>query len=157
MQVHVNSFRQRMVPVENQKEKMENPKEKPLPPPLPSNLAGWMERRIQNDRTLNDYVEEVHKQLLGNKDPETRARYNAYLYATYDEQAVEGSLSADNTLSAKMIREAAAEDNPIKREKLATISKALVVVLRRYHLSRKERRLKIGDEIISDNGGSNVD
>jgi hypothetical protein len=74
----------------------------------------------------------------------------------YDEQAVEGSLAADNVMAATMIREYAKkvdEDHALANEKLATISKALGVVLRRYEISRKERRNMIhGETVPGDNG-----
>jgi hypothetical protein len=123
-------------------------KEHPLPPPLPITVTDWLSKRdMKTERTLNDYIEDVHVKLLGNGETEGTL-YRAYLYATYDEQAVEGSLSADNVKAAEMIREAALTDSPIKHEKLATISKALGVVLRRYHESRKERRQRVGDEVV---------
>jgi hypothetical protein len=40
------------------------------------------------------------------------------------------------------------QNHPLGREKLATISKALGVVLRRYHQSRKERRNMIGGQPV---------
>jgi hypothetical protein len=145
------------VPVENQKEKhmSETTKEsRPLPPPMPTTSRDWaLARDHKASLTLNDHVEGIHLRLWESKNEVEREKYQRYLYATYDEQAVEGSLSADNTLAAGMIREAAADHNPVKREKLATISKALGVVLRRYHESRTERRNRIGDQIITaDNG-----
>jgi hypothetical protein len=75
------------------------------------------------------------------------------LTAVYDEQAVEGSLAADNIEAARMIREKAKtiEDHSLAHEKLATISKSLGVVLRRYHLSRKERRQIVDGQVVPDN------
>ena len=70
-------------------------------------------------------------------------KFNRYLQAVYDEQAVEGSLAADNIGAAIMIREKAIELGlPLADEKWATISKSLGVVLRRYGLSRKERKTR---------------
>jgi hypothetical protein len=122
-----------------------------VPPPLPVASKDW-KRFTKTQRTLNDHVEEVHKALL---DSDQGEQYRAFLFAVYDEQAVEGSLAADNVLSAKMIREWAEkeENQELTREKPATIAKALGVVLRRYHESRKERRQMVDGEIIEGNNG----
>jgi hypothetical protein len=123
----------------------------PLPPPLPQTLEDWV-LYVKAERSLNDLVHDIHKLLLA--DETLNAQYKGYLYATYDEQAVEGSLSADNTMAAQMIRERAKiDDTPVQKEKLSVITKALGVVLRRYHASRKERRQLFEGEIISDNNG----
>ena len=116
---------------------------KNVPPQLPENIDDW-QRSIKVDRTLNDLVEELHKRLWG-KDEE----YRRLLFAVYDEQAVEGSLAADNTLAAQKLRQVAEQINsPATKEKLGSIVKALNIVLRRYNQSRKERRNKVGGEII---------
>jgi len=123
---------------------------KPLPAPLPATGEDWDALRDHKiSLTLNDKVEVIHNRLREND------KYARYLYAVYDEQAEEGSLSADNVMAALMIRQAAKKENgeeEVASQKLATINKALGVVLRRYHLSRKERRNTIGGEIIPENG-----
>jgi hypothetical protein len=61
-----------------------------------------------------------------------------------------------NIEAARMIREYATEktnDKALSREKLATIAKALNVVLRRYHASRPERRQMVDGEIVPGNSG----
>jgi hypothetical protein len=89
-------------------------------------------------------VEECHIALVEDQ------KYLAYLDAVYDEQAIEGSLSADNIMAAQMIRERAKKvDSELKHEKLATISKALGVVLRRYDFDRKSRRNTVHGEFVS--------
>ena len=120
-------------------------------PPLPEKIEDWV-RHIKSDRTLNDMVEDIHR-ILTNED----AKYRAYLRATYDAHAVEGSLAADNVLAAIMIRERASKigSTEVAEEKLAIINLALGVVLRRYHASRKQRRDTVGGEQVSpteDNG-----
>ena len=84
-------------------------------------------------------------------DDEDGPTYRALLRAVYDEQAVEGSLAADNTFAAIMIREKAKtiDGNELAGEKAATISKALGVVMRRYHSSRNERRNTLEGEIVA--------
>jgi putative heme iron utilization protein len=111
-------------------------------------MKDWT-RFIKNERTINDMIEDIHTMLVeGDK-------YRGYLWAVWDEQAVEGSLSADNIMAASMIREKALSmDSPIAKEKLATISKSLGVVLRRYHSSRNERRNMVGGEVVGDSNGN---
>ena len=46
-------------------------------------------------------VEEIHLMLYEDDD------YQRFLYAVYDEQAIEGSLAADNIMAAGMIRDKA--------------------------------------------------
>jgi len=126
---------------------------KPRPNPLPARLEDW-KRNIKIDRTLNDYVEDVHCALLTSDDE--GERYRALLDAVYDEDAVEGSLSVDNTLAAQMIRNHAADQNSkhmLAGKKIATISKSLGVVLRRYNASRAERRNTLGGVVVPGNGG----
>jgi hypothetical protein len=124
---------------------------KPEPPALPTTISDW-KRFIKTHRTINDEVESIHLQLFD--DEEQGERYGKLLYAVYDEQAVEGSLSCDNCLIAQMIRDTAratSESHPLTREKLATISKALGVVLRRYHQDRKERRNMVDGKTVDPN------
>jgi hypothetical protein len=121
------------------------------PRPLPTTTSDLMAQRKGNaKRTLNDMVEELHLGLFEDE------KYRGYLWATYDEQAKEGSLSADNVMAAMMLRERAKKmDSPVALEKLATISKALGVVLKRYGETRKERRNTVGGEYVrtaEDNG-----
>ncbi len=117
---------------------------RPLPPALPADIKDWT-RHIKAERTLNDLVEDVHCSLV--KDDE----YRALLRATYDAHAVEGSCSADNIMAAKMIREKAQalEITELQNEKLAVISMALGVVLRRYQWSRKQRRNMVAGEEVN--------
>jgi hypothetical protein len=124
---------------------------RPEPPALPATVDGW-ERFITTHRTINDEVESIHLQLLD--DQNRREHYTKLLFAVYDEQAVEGSLSCDNCLAAMLIRDVAqenGENHPLTREKLATISKALGVVMRRYHQSRKERRDMVDGQSVPPN------
>jgi hypothetical protein len=107
------------------------------------------QRKTEMRRTLNDHVETLHLKLYENTD------YQRLLDAVYDEDAVEGSLACDNYSAAGMIRAAAAMDNfdpYVAGKRLATISKALGVVLRRYGMSRKERARMINGESVETNG-----
>jgi hypothetical protein len=116
---------------------------KPRPAPLPAKINQW-ERFIKQERTLNDMVEEIHRLLVDESED-----YRNYLEAVYDEDAVEGSLAADNTMAAMMIREKAqTQGSEVAHKKLATISKALNIVMRRYHADRKRRRNTVGGEFV---------
>jgi hypothetical protein len=128
------------------------PRGRQVAKPIPRSVEDWI-RKTEFHRTLNDQVEDIHLRLVDDEE------YLAYLDAVYDEQAVEGSLAADNVMAAKKIREAALAMTPpntkLAKEKLATISKALGVVLRRYHQSRTERRVTVGGEAVPSENGNN--
>jgi hypothetical protein len=131
----------------------ENKAIRPKPVPLPATIADWdAARKVKLDRTLNDHIEVLHRDLLVHPDDKVRSMYEAYLDAVYDEDAVEGSLSADNIEASRMIRDHAREvigendtvrDDYVASKKLATIVKALNVVLRRYGASRNQRAVTI--------------
>jgi len=117
-----------------------------LPPQLPDTQEDFLRnRKLKSERTLNDQIEDIHLRLY-----ET-PKYKAFLYAVYDEQAVEGSLSCDNYEAARMVRDQAHKigQDEVSRSKLATISKCLNVVMRRYGESRKERRNMVGGTIVT--------
>jgi hypothetical protein len=118
---------------------------RPLPAPLPATTEKWLEQRtLKAEPTLNDVVEQLHWKLVNDK------LYRSYLEAVWDEDAIEGSLAADNFKAAEMLRLAAKSDNGniVGTKKLATIVKSMNVVLRRYHNSRKERRNTVGGEVV---------
>ena len=117
--------------------------------PVPRSIEDWV-RKTKFDRNLNDLVEEIHMELVNEAHPRSED-YRGFLDATHDSQAVEGSLSADSNEAARIIREEARATKPtgkVAREKIASIIKALNVVLSRYNMTRKERRHLIGGEII---------
>ena len=125
--------------------------DRPRAAPLPATLEEMLARRpLAANRTLNDYVDDVHKALWA--APDELQTYRNLLDAVYDEDAVEGSLAIDNSKAAEMIREYARDPaHPIpylKHKKLATIVKSLNVVLRRYKMSRKERASQVGGEQV---------
>jgi hypothetical protein len=110
--------------------------EKVRPIPLPSTVEDLVAaRKIAQVKTLNDYVDEVHEALWNDEE------YRRLLESVYNEDAVEGSLIADDLLAAQMIREYARAKGItyLKDRKLATIVKSLNVVLRRYDFDRKAR------------------
>jgi hypothetical protein len=106
---------------------------RPLPP---TTVALIEQRKSKASFTLNDMIEKHHLSLYEQPD------YQRLLEAVYSEQAVEGSLVADDLEAARMIRKFAKEqgDGYVAKQKLATIVKSMAVVLRRYGISRKERR-----------------
>ena len=104
---------------------------------LPSTVSALMDqKKTSNQRTLNDHVEAIHLSLYEDE------KYRGFIDTVYNEQAVEGSLMADDFQAATMIREKAKEvgDASVFHQNLATLVKSLSVVLRRYGISRKERR-----------------
>jgi hypothetical protein len=90
---------------------------------------------------INDAVDALHIDLW-----ESAEHYQRYLYATTNAEAVEGSMEADTFMAAQLIRDRAREialapcDEPVRDETLASIAKALNVVLRRFAMDRKTRR-----------------
>lgn len=94
----------------------------------------WRLMTMQSTAFLNDQVEEIHRRL--HDDP----LYRSLISATTNAQAVEGSLATDDIMAATMIRDMAKSiGSDIGQQQLATIVKALRVVLRRYGASRRER------------------
>lgn len=125
--------------------------DKPRPSPLPAKPSDWDALRdMKTIVNLNDMIEPYHRSLLNDK------QYCDYLEAVYDEDAVEGSCTADHIFASMMIRDAAkaAGDGYVAGKKVATIGKHLNTVLRRYHQSRKERRYSVHGENVAPGGSS---
>jgi len=120
------------------------------PAPLPTSVNEMLAlRRTASNKTLNDYVEELH--IIAWEQDE----YRNLLEAVYDEDAIEGSLAVDNVKAAEYLRTLARREEGrspmVAGKKLATIVKALNVVLRRYHMSRYERAQTIGGQMMGEN------
>jgi hypothetical protein len=96
-------------------------------------------------RTLNDYVEDVHRALWDSSE-----KYRDYLEAVYDEDAIEGSLAVDDVFAAMLIRDGAQNipGSPVADKNISTIKRSLQVVLRRYHADRKRRKNTVGGEYV---------
>lgn len=110
-----------------------------LSAPVPRSIGEWV-RQIKSKQTINDMVESFHMSLIGDEV------YVRLFDGVYNEQAVEGSLVADDLIAAQRIREAALKaKSALANEKLATIVKALRVVLKRYGMSRYQRRAQFSD------------
>lgn len=123
----------------------ESPQTLLRPAPLPRTTEGLLAlRKTVKARTLNDYVEECHIAIW--EDPD----YLLAIEAVYDEDAIEGSLSADDYIAAGLIRKYAKDKNIVfvRDKKLATILKALKNVWKRYGITRKERKNTIGGEAV---------
>jgi len=129
--------------------------ERPAPKPLPATVQDLEAmRKVFHQPTLNDRVDAIHTRLWMND------QYRRFLDAVYDEDAVEGSLSADNLFAAMMIRDFAkaadgsgVNDAYVASKKVATIAKALNVVLRRCGIARQERAREVAGQIV-DNGAT---
>lgn len=118
--------------------------------PLPTTTEDLLARRqLMNQRTLNDHVDDIHVSLWSDQE------YRKLLEAVWDEDATEGALAIDNYLAAIKIRTWAREHgNPhVQDKKAATIVKALNIVLRRYNISRAERKNMIGDTVVRNGNG----
>jgi hypothetical protein len=139
----------------------QNRKGRSLAKPLPSTLEDWQKaRQVTIERTLNDNVETLHLGIIAHQDRAVAEKYNDFLDAVFPEDAREGSLVADDHEAARMVREYASEvigdggamrDSYVASKNLATIVKALRVVLRRYKSSREQRAAMIdGHEVPND-------
>jgi mannose/fructose-specific phosphotransferase system component IIA len=117
---------------------------KPRPEPLPATFADLMTHRKKAALpNLNNQVERLYGALF--EDIEFRK----YLDAVHNEDAREGWLVADDLMAAKMIREyaeGAGNDPYVAGKNLATIVKALRVVLDRFDQSRKTRAARARDK-----------
>lgn len=117
---------------------------RPRPEPLPAKIDEWT-RFLKSQRTLNDYVEDIHRMLWDGSQ-----EYRDYLEAVYDEDAVEGSTSVDDVFASMLVREKAKtiEGNPVANKNISTIKRSLAVVLRRYHADRRRRKNTVGGEYV---------
>ena len=105
---------------------------------LPQTAQGLMEyRKSAAKKSLNDQVEFVHLNLW-----DVSKEYQSLWDAVQNSQAIEGSTTADDYAAAGMLRQYA-KDNAapyVARQNLTTLKFALGVVMRRFGMSRKERR-----------------
>ena len=108
--------------------------------PLPATREELMARlKTKEDRTLNDYVYDIVLAIFD------RPEFQKFWAATYDVAAVEGDLKLEDGKMAEQIK-AYAVDHKIERvlpEKTYTIVKSMNVVLRKFDLDRKSRRLAV--------------
>lgn len=112
----------------------------PLPQPLPATVEDLLAcRKIKEKRTINDQVEEIHLKLITEED------YRQLLFAAYDEQAVEKNMDYDTIRAALMVRQCATDigNHELAAVDLPRLKRSLNVVLRRYGLSREQRRAAI--------------
>jgi hypothetical protein len=94
-------------------------------------------RRHKDIRSLIDETEEVHQVLWEEQE------YRKYFNAAYNDQAVEGSLAADDFMAVSMVRAKAQEMGiqSVATVKIHDLTIALHRVAGRYEgLTRKERR-----------------
>lgn len=118
--------------------------------PLPKTLDEFKKLRVHvRRRTLNDFVEDIHEELW-----EVSAEYMDYLDAVYDAEAIEGSRAADDLKAAECIRAYARKNNivVVATKKLATIVKALNVVLSKHGATRRQRAKLLRGEVVEING-----
>lgn len=123
------------------------------PADLPALFEDW-QRVLKSQPTVNDMVESFLPSLV--KNPQFLPLVNG----VYDDDTVEGTMAADQLCAAIMVRAAASHDDadhPLAKKKLATIAKALNVVLKRYGFGRNQRRETVSGEFVpvpTDNGSA---
>ena len=120
-------------------------------PPLPATTSELLSmRKLKRERTINDLVEDVLVRLWEN------TAFMKYIEAVDDPGSVEGYRWVDDVKAAEMIRDTArkAEIAELAEQRLGTIINAMHVVLRRYGISRKQRKNTIGGEIVPDDNGN---
>lgn len=102
------------------------------------------QRRSLRSRTLHDDVEAIFLKLWD--DPTFRRWFDAI----HPSQTVEGSFQVDDVLAAEQVREyAIANHFPVAASaKLAALIFSIHTVQRRYHISRAERRNRVGGETV---------
>jgi hypothetical protein len=142
--------------------------------PLPRNVKELMaHREAQGGKEylpdINAHVDELHLIMYGddNKTPQENERSDKYrrlLTAYYNAAAVEGTMVADDYAAAMMLREFASVEVDGKRRdpfvagsNLATIVRALRVVMKRWKISRKLRAgsIPVPEDDDNDNGNDN--
>ena len=94
-----------------------------------------LHRKSLAHRTINDEVESLFLPLY-----ETDAKFRDLLEAVYDSEAVEGSLRADDYDAVTLLRDSAPDGSRVRLSNKETLRRALNVVLRRYSISRNDRR-----------------
>jgi hypothetical protein len=110
------------------------------------------QRKGDQNKTLNDMVEDIHVRLYDKQD------YRDLLNAVWDSEAVEGSCSADNYSAANLIREEAKRrTSGVMHKNLTTITRSLGVVLRRFNLDRKTRRHMVDGVVVPHPDGNNTE
>jgi hypothetical protein len=121
---------------------------------LPSGPAGWV-LKSGLKRTLNDEVQMVHEALINNT--KLYDKYISFLRPVTDKESAEGWLAFEDIGAAQMIKDyAAANGHPrVASQNLAVIAGALDVVLRRFGMSRKQRRFTVDGTVVPPPNGSN--
>jgi hypothetical protein len=113
---------------------------------LPVSVEDLLARKTMRAMTLNDYTDQCHVALWRAGDQ----KYMKLLDAVTNSDAVEGNIKIDDMLAAMRLREYAVQHQIeyLQGKKLDAIVKSLKVVLRRYHIGRKERAVMVGGEIV---------
>lgn len=108
-------------------------------------------RKVFHQPTLNDRVDAVFVRLWENEE------FRGFLDGVYDEDCKEGSRSADDYTAARMIREYAVENKEayVASKKIATLMKALKVVMNRYGIGRKQRAFEVAGQTVDMSGSNN--
>lgn len=91
---------------------------------------------MKRESNLNDMVETYVRKMIVDDN------FRKYLNELTREDALEGDLFLDDSVAAGMIRDAAIEDSNsmVSEQKLKPLIRSLKVVMRRFNISREQRR-----------------
>jgi hypothetical protein len=109
--------------------------------------------KTQPKMTLNDHVQLIYFSLFDDSE------FHKLLDATDDSDAVTGTKYGDNLVAAMKIQEYAAKNGNlyVANKKPHAIHLALNVVLRRYGISRAERRYLLAGEVTDNTNDQSMD
>jgi hypothetical protein len=97
--------------------------------------------------SLNDLVDEIHRELYPNNE-----EYVRFLEAVCNEASMEGWLVLDDAKAVEIIKDYAMCQGPkylpVYNEKTAAVIKAARVVWRRYGMDRVTRANMIGGQVV---------
>lgn len=115
--------------------------------PLPTTPAGWV-LKSGLKRTINDEIQAVHEAILNT--PKLAEKYLDALRPVSDEESKEGRLAFEDVAAALMIKDYAAVNGHPRVAALqgGAILSSLNVVLRRYGMSRQQRRYTVDGTIV---------
>ena len=97
-------------------------------------------RKSLAPKSLIDQVDELFGKLWDESE-----EFRALQEALFDDDAVEGSLRADDFKGALLMRDWVAEGHPVKVKKLEPLARALRYARKRWGISRKTRLQQLGE------------
>lgn len=115
--------------------------------PLPATPAEWV-LKSGLQKTLNDDILAIHERIIN--DQKLSKKYLEALAPVSDDQSKDGWLGFEDVTAVTMIKEyAIANSYPrVSSAQGVAIKKALNTVLRKYGMSRAQRRYMVDGEIV---------